>query len=375
MRFRPVVVAVAMAAATALVASPAVASELSSSAVHPAVTVPTPGPGWLAATWNPHPRSSHPVRYLELVSPEGSRFILYRIRNLSTQVDDWSGDGTHLLLVSYRSATSSRVSVVDLASGEVEDAFNVSGSYVIATFTRPDGHAIYVDDGGGLTRYSLSGTVEARFPAGIAGLGSWTGSWLESPDGVYLVLGTRHGLAFFSNDGTLLARVPTAIGSYCQPMRWWSADEVLASCPDRRNPSIVQLLEFSTSGGTPTQFVGVPHGSFGYTDAYQVGEKVFLQGAVPCGLPYLAELQGTTPVELNPHVPGSGDLVVSTTGTSLALLSSGGCSGQDFVSWYTPATNSVLQVLGPPLSSGSVDAVLGYPNPISTGWPASNTYG
>jgi hypothetical protein len=374
MKIRPVAVAVAMAAATAFAASPAVASESANSATHPSVTVPTPGPGWLVAAWDPHPRSSHPVRYIELVSPEGNRFILYRLHNLSTQVNDWSGDGTRLLFVTYRSENSSLVSVVDLATGQVEDSFKVSGGFVTATFTRPDGRAIYVDGGGGLIRYSLSGTVEARFPATIAGLGVWTDSWLESPDGLYLVLGTQRGLALFSNDGTLLARLPNAVGRYCQPESWWSADEVLASCPDRHRISVVQLVEFSTSGGPAHQFVRVPHGGFGYTDAYQVGDEVLLQGAVTCGLPYLAELQGTTPVRVNPPVPGSGDLVVSTTSTSLALLSSDGCAGQNFVSWYTPATNSLVQVLGAPLSSGSV-VPLGYPNPIATGSPASNPYG
>lgn len=374
MKIRPAAAAVAIAAATALATSPAVASGSARSATHPSVTVPTPGPGWLVAIWDPHPRSRHPVRYLELVSPQGNRFILYRIHNQSTQVDDWSGDGTRVLYVTDR-PKSSLVTVVDLATGDVEDNFAVKGSYVSATFTRPDGLAIYVDGGGGLIRYSLSGTVEARFPAKIGGLGMWTGSWLESPDGLYLVLGTNHGLAFFSNDGALLRRLPVANGTYCQPMSWWSASEVLAYCSEKSNLGILRLLEFSTSGATPTQFVRIPRESYGYSDAYQVGDEIFLQGVSGCGPPYLAELQGSTPVTITPHVPGDGDAVVSTTSTSLALLSYDGCTGQDFVSWYTPGTDSVLQVLGAPLSSGYVDDVIGYPNPISTGWPASNPSG
>jgi hypothetical protein len=374
MKIRPVVVALAVTAAIAPAVTPAIASGVDRSATHPSVTVPTPGPGWLVAVWNPHPRSNHQVRYLELVSPEGNRFILYRIHNLFTQLDDWSGDGTRVLYVTSLPNGSSVVSIVDLATGGVEHSFTVHGSnYLVATFTRPEGRAVFVDTGG-LTRYSLSGAVAARFPAAVRGLGRWTDSWLESPDGRYLVLGTKRGLAFFSNDGTLLARTAIPNGTYCQPVRWWAAGKVLATCQEASNPSISTLYEVPTSGAAPTQFVRIPHNSFGYSDAYQIGAKVFLQGAVSCGLPYLAELRGTTAVQVTPHLRGGGAAVVATTSSSLALLSADGCTGQNFVSWYTPATNSVQQVLGAPLSSGSVSDVISYSNPISTGSPASNPF-
>jgi len=374
MKLRPAIVALAVTAATALVAAPAIASGVNRSATHPSATIPTPGPGWLVAVWSPHPRSSHPVRYQELVSPEGNRFILYRIHSLFTQVDDWSGDGTRVVEVTNGSS-SSVVSIVDLATGDVEHSFAVRGGNLnaSATFTRPEGRAVFVDTGR-LTRYSLSGAIAARFPATVGGLGKWTDSWLESPDGLYLVLGTHRGLAFFSNDGTLLARTAIPNGTYCQPVRWWSPGEVLATCADASNFSVIKLYEVPTSGAAPTQFVRIPHGGYGYTDAYRVGAKIFLQGAVTCGLPYLAELHGSTPVPVNPHLRGGGDAVVATTGTSLALLSADGCTGQNFVSWYTPGTNSVQQVLGAPLSSGNVNDVIGYPNPISTGVPASNPF-
>ena len=373
MKIRPVVIVIALAAATSLAATPAIASGEHRAATHSSFTVPTPGPGWLIASWNPHPRASREVKYLEMVSPEGNRFVLYRIHNLFTQVMDWSGDGTRVLYVANLTNGKSVVSIIDLSTGAVEHSFTVHGN-VSATFTRPQGRAVFVDNSGALTRDSLSGAVVVRFPTTVRGLGRSTDSWLESPDGLYLVLGTRHGLAFFSNDGTLLARTAIPNGVYCMPVRWWAAGEVLASCQDARDQAHSQLYVVPASGAPPTQLVRIPNNSFGYANAYRIGARVFLQGVVGCGLPYLAELKGTTPVQVTPHLRGSGAGVVATTSTSIALLSSDGCTGQNFVSWYTPATNSVQQVLGAPLSSGNVSDVISFPNSISTGSPASNPF-
>lgn len=297
--------------------------------------------------------------------------MLYRIHNLFTQVADWSGDGQRLLFVTpigTLGSAGSLVSIVDLATGAVEDSFKVQGSEVSASFTRPEGRSVLVDSASGVTRYSLSGAVQARFPGTIRGLGRWTGSWLESPDGVFLVLGENHGLALYSNDGGLLARLPIALGAYCQPVRWWSSDVVLAVCDDNRlNPPATNLVEVPLSGGAPTQFVRIAPGGYGFLDAYRVAGQVFLQAAVPCGTPTLARLQGSTAVPVDLKLRGDGALVVSTTSTSLALSSTNECTGQSYISWYTPGTGSVLQVLGPPLTSGYV-GVLGYPDPRSTGF-------
>jgi hypothetical protein len=278
-------------------------------------------------------------------------------------VTDWSGDGTRLLEVTPNGGfggTSTLVRVVDLATGAIESSFRVSGDNVVATFTRPSGHALYVNTSSGLARYSQSGIRQVGFPSRVAGLGAWTTSWLESPDGVYLVLGTNHGLALFSNDGRLVARLPVAHQTNCLPMRWWSSDEVLANCN-------LKLFVVPMSGAAPTQLIRNPHGSYGFTDAFQVNDQTFLQDVPPCGTATLSVVQGNSVVPVSPRLPGDGAAVVATTSSSLALLSRDGCTGQNFISWYTPATNSVLQVLGPPLTSGYVN-VLGYPDPNVTGY-------
>lgn len=372
MKLRPAVVVAALMAATALATSPALPS--GAAATHPSTTVPTPGPGWLLDVWYPHPATSE-VSHVELVSPQGHRYILFR--NPGGQVADWSGDGTRLLVTGV-SGRSNVLRVLDLATGDVEDTIKVGGfklngdDGVTATFTRPDGLAVYSYVNGtrqGLIRYSLTGAVEASFPAAVAGLGRWTDSWLESPDGLYLVLGTDRGLALFSNDGTLLARMPSK-ETDCVPVRWWSASVVLAACHSIPGVEDFQLLEFSATWATPRPLGKEQRDSAGYADAYRVDGHVFLQGAGDCGLAPLAELRGSTPVKVDVPVKGNaGDLdrVVTTTSTSLALAISDGCDAQPSVYWYTPATNSVLQVLGPPVSGGNVVNIIGYPDPNSTG--------
>lgn len=369
MRFRTASIAVVFAAATAFAASPAVAGQPSASSTRASAMIPTPGPGWLVAVWTPHPGERVPARYLELVSPEGNRFMLSRLHNLSTQVADWSGDGRSLLLVTPIGTlgNTSNVKVVDLATGATEDSFTVKGGGVTASFTRPEGRAILIDTGSGVARYSLSGQVQVRFPTRVSGLGKWTGSWLESPDGVFLVLGMNHGLAVFSNGGALVARLPITLGTYCQPRRWWSSTVVLAVCDDNKlNPPATTLVTVPLSGAAPAQLARISRGGYGYLDAYQVDGQVFLQAAVPCGTPTLARLQGSTVVPVDLNLPGGGAAVVSVTSSSLALESTNGCTGQNYVSWYTPGTDSVVQVLGAPLTSGYV-GVLGYPDPAATG--------
>lgn len=348
--------------------APTLASGDEHGAVHESTSIAGTGPGWFVAIWSPNPGSHHPDRYVELVSPTGRRTILYRIRSGLGQLVEWSGDGSRVLLDRQSKDGTTRMSIVDLATGTVQGSFLVPQDDG-AAFTQPDGLAVYVNTGR-LTRYSFSGAVETKFPASVHGLGQWSSTWLESPNGLYVVLGSDHGLAFFSNDGALVGKTQIPRTLDCEPESWWTPGEVLATCFN--NSGIALLYVVSMWGTAPTQLLHVPHGGFGYTDAYRVDGKTFLQGAVPCGPPYLAELEGTTPVRISPPLRGGGDSVIATTSTSIALESTGGeCLGyQSFVSWYTPATNTVRQVLGPLplLTHANVDQVVAYPNPDTTGW-------
>lgn len=353
---------------TMLCATPALATGGAPSSTPTQASLSALGPGWLAVVWTPDPGAAHPDRYLQLVSPSGARQTLYRIWNGLGQLVGWSGDGTQLLYEKESTNGSARFTVVDLSSGVTQGSFTAPQVDGVA-FTQPDGRALYVDTGR-LARYAIDGDVEARFPSSVPGLGQWTKSWLESPDGLYVVLGTARGLAFFANDGELIGKTAIPGGQFCMPDRWWTPDAVLATCISS-NGNTQNLYLVPKWGAAPSLLVKNPPGSYGYTDAYQVGGQTFLQGAVPCGPPYLAQEEGSTPVRVYPPVRGNGDTVIATTSSSIAILSSGGeCIGnQSYVTWYTPATNSVTQVLGPlPLGvDWDTDQVIAYPDSNAIG--------
>ena len=332
------------------------------------------GTGWLLASWEPHPHAKEPVEYLELVSPLGTRYVLYRLPSGVYRVSDWSGDGQRILLV--RSLTSSSVvSTVDLQTGAVEQSFTIrNASSVFATFTRPRGLAVLATDmSRGLVRYSLRGSAQTRFPDQFGRLGKFTYAWLESPDGTEVVLGARHGLAIFENEGTPVAQLPVAHADYCQPVRWWSPTVILATCNqfERYRGIVIRLLRFSTAGTQPEPLARLPVApDLGDSDAWRVEGSVFLQSTTGCGYGFLSKLRGGVPTPV--HVPGLVTYetsVVATTSDSLALLSADGCTGKSVVDWYTPSTGSVLRVLGPPVSGGSVLGILGFPDPTTAVGP------
>lgn len=376
MRLRTAAIA-GILSVTAAISGPALASagSVSSHAPEPA-TVPAGlsavpwssiGPGWMLAIWNPHPHAARPASYLELVSPLGAHYVLYRVPRFA-QLADWSGDGQRVLLT-REGSSAGVVSTVDLRTGAVEHSFSVNdaGFETFATFTRPDGYALYVDDTvHGLTRYTLRGAVAQRFPASIDGLGRWTNSWLESPDGTELVLGTRLGLAIFENNGVLLSRIPVAHANQCQPVRWWSSSVILAHCNQTSRTGLnTRLFLFSTASLRATPLTRLPRPpDLGDYNAFPVDGHVYVQATTGCGFGFVEELHGTAETRV-PGLPNSD--VVTSTDRSLALETADSCSGQIVVDWWTPATKSLLKVVGPPISSGTLNGLLGYPTPVATG--------
>jgi hypothetical protein len=386
-RVRAIAIAIAVAlTAMVLGALPARAVGLAGSRSQSPESTPVPtdpwavpwssvGPGWLLASWEPHPHAKQDVQYVELVSPSGTRYILFRLPGgESVRVSDWSGDGSRILLV-RSTPTSSIVSTVDLQSGAVEASFTLHNEpSVLAAFTRPMGLAVLVDNTtGGITRYSLDGSVKVRFPARFPRIGRWTDTWLESPDGTQLVLGARQGIAIFENDGTLVAQLPVAHAQYCQPARWWSPTVILANCTqfERHRGEVTRLLRFSENLAQPEPLTRMPAGlDLGDLNAWRVSGEVYVQATTGCGLGFLAELHGATPTQIRiPGLEPDNTAIVAATSESLALESADGCTGAPVVDWYTPATDTVLRVLGPPVSPGDVTAVLGYPDATTDSEP------
>jgi hypothetical protein len=334
------------------------------------------GPSWMLATLEPHPNARSFVGYLELISPFGARYVLYRLPPNIFSISDWSGDGSRVLYLQSTPDYSTIVTTVDLQTGKTIGSFKLQGqSDVSATFTRPRGLAVLVDtQSGGLMRFNLNGSMEARLPSQFPEVGRWTNNWLESPDGTDVVLGSNHGLAVYENDGRFIAALPTAYGHYCQPVRWWSPTVILATCDQstRREGLVSRLLEFSAGWSRPRPLtrLAVPP-DLGDELAARLDGHVYVLATTGCGYGFLTELHGNVPTivrirGLEPLNTG----IITTNEDSLILVSANACTGQTIIDSYTPATGSIMRLAGPPVSSGMVEGIHGFPDPMATVGPA-----
>ncbi len=328
------------------------------------------GPRWFLISWTPHPHARHPYWVLVLVSPSGARYDLFRLAAFEYPAA-WSGDGRRALLERTLSDGSTQVRTVDLHTGSTLGSFTVPG-YATASFSNPFGREVLVSVDRAtrvqrLTRYSFAGVAHRSFPGGVSGLGHWTGAWIESPDGAVVVIGYNRGLGVFSNDGALIARLGGHGLSGCEPMRFWSPTVVIAHCSDR-SMGFPHVFKFPLYSPTPTALTEEPHGSdLGNFNAWQVGSSTYVQQDVGCGPAALDELDGTVPEPVTVPAfgvgPTEGDVVAAATGTSFAIETQSSCTGQSFLAWWTPSTNSVSQVLGAPVSPGDFGSVIAFPSP------------
>lgn len=340
------------------------------------------GPGWLVATWEPHPRARPVATYLVLVSPDGRRFPLYRLPGRLPLVVGWSGDGRLVLLQVENPHAETfqieRYEVVNLRTGSVVASFRPGGAVEpdLVGFTTPDGLALVAanEDAAGaswLERYSLSGVPELRYPNSFAGVGSWGGSWLETPDGTQLIMGASDGLAIVDNDGSVVETLsfhhPRQAG--CSPEAIWGPNIILASCfvQGPQGPSTL-LYEFSSRWPKPRRLTAFS-GMWSFAEAWRIDHQVIVQMDGPCGPPTLGQLTGHRVSQFQPPEPGS---VLGTTATSLALtwVVGSDCGGGSLaVKWWTPSTNSSRQVLGPPVFGGQASSAVAYPTPDDVGGP------
>lgn len=339
------------------------------------------GPGWTLATWSPavphmpgnlptpgEPTSETSSMTLYLVDPAGNRYAITTFPVGETpQLLDWSGDGRHALFGREYPAPDT-VTLVDLHTG-AESTIAVHG---YPTFTNPDGKAILVSTGkdddkpATLKRIDLDGNPQLNYPVErLGGTAQFTGSHIESPDGTRLVVGTDATLVAMANDGTDIHPLakPPVWNSECRPVRWWTADAILADCEANRS-SASQLWAVPLDGSAPTALTAVNsgqdddpgfNGDLGDGVAWQLPGGVFLQSAGACGSMFLSRLTAdghTTRVD----VPGMHDSVqvAGVNGDKLELLGKVGCGGTDSLVSYDTVTNSSTVLLGPPINGGGV---------------------
>jgi hypothetical protein len=327
------------------------------------------GPGWLLGEWSPKLRNSSVT--LVLVDPLGGRYVLASGRAVPAGgLVAWSGDGRRALFAGG-DGNNTLLTVVQLRSGK-SNTFSIgSGSSGPVAFTEPDGRAIVV---GGtafgtatptpvytpLRRFGLQGALEYTYPESFPQAGHVQGEFLYSPDGRELVLPTTRGFEVVTNEGQPVRYLPMSpVAQGCQPMRWWAAGVVLASCG-----GLLWLVP--TSGGAPTSLTlkGSP-GDGGDVDAWSLPSGVYLQDLGACGYVYLAKLgpKGHTMPVTVPGAVGS-VFVLGAYGDQLALTSQFACqAGSSSLFWFNPATRAVTPLLGPSANGGTAGTVILFGQP------------
>lgn len=276
-------------------------------------------------------------RVLYLVDPDGG---LYEIRawppgeSVPWLIHDWSPDGRKALIEFAGMDVPGSIDLIQLEDG-------VSSPVVSppqlgdgrAGFTKPTGRdlVLWTSDGtnerlevlfSDLSQFSVLGEQAHDNMAPL--------TWPYALEGTTVVVGDRNGLHVVSNDGTFIVDLSTP-DAVCRPLKWWRTDLVLASCIPvgwiDDNSFYHQLWLVPFDGSDPTSVTWAPAEmpnivDFGYTDAWQAGDEVFLQWEGDCaaasvdlllaGIPLLAD-------EAGPH------RVVGTVGSDAVLHVWDGC--------------------------------------------------
>jgi dipeptidyl aminopeptidase/acylaminoacyl peptidase len=167
---------------------------------------------------NPHPRSATLTVQTNggtVVQVPGPQLELPRVRSYST-VLDFTPDGTGMVYVSG----DKRVSLVDLASGEVRDLGACLTDLCDADLS-PDGSRLAYSDEDGLVLVDTSDSTSTRLDVGPRRptFPSW------SPDGTRLAFHTRDEVLVVDADGGRVTPVWRSSSQTMMPMRpSWSPD-------------------------------------------------------------------------------------------------------------------------------------------------------
>jgi TolB protein len=262
------------------------------------------------------------------------------------------------------------VTVLQLQTGRSTTFAIASDGPRSIAFTEPDGLAVIagsqVQSNGTIPmeRFDLNGALAYSYPVAFPQAGSVEGGALYSPDGTELVLGTARGLEVVTNRGQPVRYLPVRSGAgTCQPIRWWAAGVVLASCTPPNGIALLWLVP--TNGRQPAALTLAPKrgsGDLGDVDAWSLPSGDYVQDIGPCGYIYLAKLgptARTSPVRVPGTAPGKSVYVLGAYHAQLALTASLSCSpGSSSLMWFDPGTDVVTPLLGPPANGGSAGQAL-----------------
>jgi TolB protein len=324
-----------------------------SAATRAAVPWSKVGPGWVLTEYtSAAPEGGSGPVALYLISPGGARYQLASWPNWRTapQLVAWSPDGQRALFSVFSGKGGTEV--LTLATGKAS-TFELAGEANPIGFTTPDGLNIVAGrlsgSGTSLARYTLSGRLARSLGY------STDGQVLYAPSGTEFATGTASGLKLVSNNGALIRTfaVPRSAANSCNPVRWWNASTILASCVPPGS-GIPQLWLVPVSGARPSALTPPRAASsrdLGDLDAWSLSGGLYLQGAGPCGVLQIFRQARTGSISLVtvPHTTGDNH-VLTAVGARLLVQAPASCEGSQSLLWFNPATHAEQWLIRAPAS-------------------------
>jgi hypothetical protein len=327
------------------------------------------GSGWTLAEYSAatsfdsaHGKAGATALYL--VGPSGAKTVMYHwaaAKDPSWRLIDWSGDKARAL---FAGQTPNAVGQLVLATGKFTSFTLPTGTQAIS-YSRPDGTAILATQqasgGDKLLRYDLNGKLEKTLASGPKNAASVA---VYSPDGTALAVNGAKGVDEVTNSTGATRSLPSPSGATCQPVRWWNASTILASCLVPNSPA-PRLWLMPASGARPTALTQQRTGKgpdLGDIDAWQLPSGLYLQALSGCGVIYIAKQasDGSATTVNVPQTTGNDNQIVTANGDKLLVRAQTSCEASTSLLWFTPTTNAVQMLIHAPSGIQGVIAAVPY---------------
>jgi hypothetical protein len=306
---------------------------------------------------------SHSRVTLYLTSPAGSKFAMHTWpHGTQWQLAAWS-PGRSKAIFQAVSPIGGRTSVhqMTLTSGATT-GFTLPAFSRVLGYAHPTGSSLLVAEDAGIFRYSLTGAKLALLSLTSAqanNLGS--GGAVMSRNGGEIVVPAGSGLSLVSPAGALLRELPVPdTRGACLPVRWVSADVVMATCTPTAKSSGPEVFRVPVSGATPVAVTAVrdySSGDYGDVDAWTIGGLTYVQAEQSCGAGFLAT-QGAGGAITPVAIPGDPEsTVVDGVYGHRMLLTETGCENRNALAVLDLATHTAQTILPFGHGAGAYDLV------------------
>ena len=302
------------------------------------------GPGWVLDTYSAGTRARRAPTTLYLVSPGGAKYALHSWPVSAIPAPAlvaWAGSKTEALFgLNSANGQPAGYGELDLTTGKMTRVAFASAATTPIGYTRPAGAQILAVTQTGphatIARYTRSGALAKKLVTQDQALGA-----SYSPDGAELAVPALGGLLLVGNASGALRKLPVpgaGAKATCEPVRWWNATTVLASCG---RLWLVPAGGARPSALTPVRDPAKPPHDYGDLDAWQLPSGLYLQSAGACGTLELNR-QAANGALTGVSVPGMTDspAVVTAYGAQLLVGQLGCDGGGGRLAWYDPATGA-----------------------------------